>query len=83
MVHKPLIGHEYKSQSKATAVPPCGIQPFRGFVNYAAPLCFLYESPVPVFHIFRNMFSRIWCHVNVIRSHQDSLIYLCRMFEDL
>lgn len=30
------------------SVPPCAIMPFRGFISYAAPVCFMYEAPEPV-----------------------------------
>lgn len=35
-------------QPKGVSVPPCGILPFRGFINYAAPICFMYEAQEPV-----------------------------------
>jgi len=42
--HKPLLGHACAGQPEGSATPPCGVQPFRGFVNYVAPLCFLFET---------------------------------------
>lgn len=82
-IHKPLIGHECPQQPKGTAVPPCGFLPFRGFINYAAPLCFMYEAPEPIFFLLRAMFARLWCRVNALRSQPSHLLHVAKTFEDL
>ncbi|CAM9134338.1 unnamed protein product [Chrysoparadoxa australica] len=82
-VHAPLLGYEVSGQLPGTAIPPCGVQPFRGMVNYAAPLCFLYESHEPVYFMLREMWARYWCKLNAIRSADGCLIHLLQLFENL
>ena len=81
--HKPLIGHACAAQPTGTAIPPCGVQPFRGFVNYAAPLTFLFEAEEPAYFVLRAMYAKLWCHLNVMRSQPDTLLPLCKLFEEL
>ena len=65
------------------SIPPCGVQPFRGFVNYAAPLTFLFQAEEPAYFVLRAMYARLWCNVNVMRSQPDTLLPLCKLFEEL
>jgi hypothetical protein len=81
--HAPLLGHNCRTQPADTAAPPCGVQPFRGLVNYAAPLCFLYASKEPVYFALRAMFAQHWCRLNAVRSGAGGLLSLLRLFEDL
>jgi hypothetical protein len=54
--HRPLRGHAGAAGVPAScAVPICGVMPFRGLVNYAAPLTFMFEDEVPVYFVFRAM----------------------------
>lgn len=64
-------------------VPPCGVQPFRGFVNYAAPLMYLYTRPEPIVLLLRTMYARYWCRLNAVRSAPDMLVHLCAVFEEM
>jgi hypothetical protein len=77
-VHEPVIDSVHN-----VSVPLCGVQPFLGFVNYIAPLCYLFQRPEPMYFTFRMMWCRYWCRLNCIRSHQQTLLPLCRMFEEL
>eukprot|EP00904_Undaria_pinnatifida_P010053 jgi/Undpi1/6178/HiC_scaffold_20.g08662.m1 len=63
--------------------PPCGVQPFRGLVNYAAVLCFLFEEREAVYFALRSMFARYWCKLNALRSGSGMLLRLLRLFESL
>jgi hypothetical protein len=36
-----------------------------------------------MYFTFRMMWCRYWCRLNCIRSHQQTLLPLCRMFEEL
>ncbi|CAM9734361.1 unnamed protein product [Ascophyllum nodosum] len=63
--------------------PPCGVQPFRGLVNYAAVLCFLFEEREAVYFAMRAMFARYWCRLNALRSGPGMLLRLLRLFECL
>lgn len=63
--------------------PPCGVQPFRGLVNYAAVLCFLFEEREAVYFALRTMFARHWCRLNAVRSGPGMLLRLLSLFESL
>ncbi|CAM9396371.1 unnamed protein product [Ectocarpus fasciculatus] len=63
--------------------PPCGVQPFRGLVNYAAVLCFLFEEREAVYFTLRTMFARFWCRLNAVRSGPGMLLRLLKLFESL
>eukprot|EP00903_Cladosiphon_okamuranus_P008442 g8112.t1 len=63
--------------------PPCGVQPFRGLVNYAAVLCFLFEEREAVYFALRAMFARYWCRLNAVRSGPGMLLRLLKLFESL
>ncbi|CAN0300407.1 unnamed protein product [Pylaiella littoralis] len=63
--------------------PPCGVQPFRGLVNYAAVLCFLFEEREAVYFALRAMFARYWCRLNAVRSGPGMLLRLLKLFETL
>ena len=56
-------------------------QPFRGLVNYAAVLCFLFEEREAVYFALRSMFARYWCKLNALRSGSGMLLRLLRLFE--
>jgi len=81
--HRPLLGHHGEGQPPGTALPPCGVQPFRGLCNYVAPVCFLYEDAVPTYFVARAMWCRFWCRLNAIRGQPNTLLPLCKLFEDL
>ena len=45
--HPDRTSHQFravKGANPGTATPPCGVQPFRGFVTYAAPLTVLFQA---------------------------------------
>lgn len=56
-------------------------QPFRGLVNYAAVLCFLFEEREAVYFALRAMFARYWCRLNAVRSGPGMLLRLLKLFE--
>jgi hypothetical protein len=64
-------------------VPPSGVQPFPGFVHYAAPMCYLFQRPEPFYYVFRCLWCRYFCKLNCIRSQPETLLPLCRLFENL
>ncbi|GMH89203.1 hypothetical protein TrST_g12976 [Triparma strigata] len=71
------------SDGSTTSIPSSGVQPFKGFVNYIAPLSLVYEDEERIYFTFRGMYSRLWCKLNVISSDSGTLIHLCKTFEDL
>ncbi len=81
-VHKPIVTNS-SSSSSSINVPPCGVFPFRGFVNYAAPICFMYEAVEPVYFVVRAMFCKVWCRLNCISSQENGVLFLFKTFEDL
>ena len=81
-VHPRIVGVT-KSGTTVGAVPPCGIQPFRGLVNYVAPLCFVFAEPEDAFFSFREMFVQYWCKLNTISGRRSSIVFLSKLFEDL
>ena len=68
---------------KDCPVPPCAVQPFRGFVSYAAPLTFLFEREDALYFVLRAMYAKMWCRLNVMRTTPGTLLPLCKLFEHL
>eukprot|EP00111_Clytia_hemisphaerica_P002773 TCONS_00007801-protein len=62
--------------------PPCGIFPFHGFSMLAAPLCYIFEKPVELFFVFRQLYSRYFYQLYDISSHPESIVSLCSFFEE-
>ncbi|CAN0437163.1 unnamed protein product, partial [Ectocarpus sp. 12 AP-2014] len=60
---------------------PSPQKPFRGLVNYAAVLCFLFEEREAVYFTLRTMFARFWCRLNAVRSGPGMLLRLLKLFE--
>ncbi|XP_022169785.1 TBC1 domain family member 19 [Myzus persicae] len=63
--------------------PPNGIIPFHGFTMYAAPVCYLFNDPVPLYYTFRAFYLRYWFRLHVISSHPQSILGLCILFQRL
>ena len=81
-VHPPLIGRTPDGHHVGI-FPPCGIQPFRGLVSYAAPLCYLYAEAFEIYFVFRELFAQLWCKLNAINSERCCIVMLSKLFEDL
>lgn len=64
-------------------IPPNGVLPFGGLVMYAAPLTYLYDDPVEIFYVFREMYVRYWSKLNAIRTEKSTILGLCKLFEEL
>ena len=78
------------------AGPPSAVQPFLGLCSYFAPLCFIFRSSRPLqagrskedghgalYSMTRVTYQRIWCRMNVLSSDPGTLIYVCKLFEDI
>lgn len=63
--------------------PPSGVIPFHGFSMYVVPLCYLYNDPVTLYYIFRKMYTRFFFRLHVISSHEEGIVSLCLLFENL
>ena len=81
-VHPPLIGRTQDGHNVGM-FPPCGVQPFRGLVSYAAPLCYLYHDAFEIYFVFRELFATLWCKLNAINSEKSCIVMLSKLFEDL
>ena len=81
-VHPRIVGYT-KNGKEVGNVPPCGVQPFRGLVNYVAPLSFVFSEAEDAFFVFREMFVKYWCKLNTISGNKSSIVYLGKLFEDL
>jgi len=65
------------------AYPPCGVIPFRKFSAWFAPLGFISNSKEDCYFIFRAFYCKYWCYLNSISSHPQSIVSLCKLFEEL
>eukprot|EP00474_Spongospora_subterranea_P011563 CRZ12021.1 hypothetical protein [Spongospora subterranea] len=66
-----------------TIIPPCQIVPFHLQVMLAAPLCYLFQQAEQTYFVYRQMYARYFCRLHLISSRKDTIIYLCKLFEDL
>lgn len=65
------------------AYPPCGVIPSKKFSALFAPICFVSNSKEDCYYIFRGLYCKYFCHLNSISSHPQSILSLCKLFEDL
>lgn len=65
------------------AFPPCGVIPQKKFSALFAPICFISNVKEDCYFIFRGLFCKYFCHLTSISSHPQSILSLCKLFEDL
>jgi len=63
--------------------PPCGVIPIKKFSALFAPIGFLSHNKEECYYIFRAFYSKYWCYLTSLSSHPQSIISLCKLFEDL
>ncbi|KAG8198112.1 hypothetical protein JTE90_020935 [Oedothorax gibbosus] len=63
--------------------PPCGVIPFHGFSMYVAPLCYIYEDPITLYHIFKELYVRYFFRLHDLSSHPQGILSLALSFETL
>ncbi|GFQ76156.1 TBC1 domain family member 19 [Trichonephila clavata] len=63
--------------------PPNGVIPFHGFSMYVAPLCYIYEDPITLYHIFRELYVRYFFRLHNLSSHPQGILSLALSFETL
>ncbi|XP_064608435.1 TBC1 domain family member 19-like [Liolophura sinensis] len=80
---KSYIRGKLGMQEYAVIYPPNGVIPFHGFAMYVAPLCYLYDDIVTLYHVFREFYCRYFFRLHSISSHPQGIVSLCRLFEDL
>ncbi|XP_037926548.1 TBC1 domain family member 19 isoform X2 [Hermetia illucens] len=76
-------GEPGTSKMKQYEGPPSGVVPFHGICMFAAPFCYLYDSPVKLYFTFRAFYIR-YCHrLTTISTHHQGIVSLCLLFEKL
>lgn len=60
-----------------------GTQPFLGFASYIAPLCYLCTDKPALYSLASNMWSTVWCKLNVLTGDDGALLHICKTFENL
>ena len=81
MIKNDFINSSAKLKQYET--PPCGIVPFHGICMFAAPFCYLYDSPVSLYFTFRAFYIR-YCHrLTSVNTHNQGIVSLCLLFEKL
>lgn len=80
-----MIKNDFISSAKLKQyeTPPCGIVPFHGICMFAAPFCYLFDEPVPLYFTFRAFYIR-YCHrLTCVNTHNQGIVSLCLLFEKL
>lgn len=80
-----MIPSEYANVAKAKQYegPPSGVVPFHGICMFAAPFCYIYNSPIQLYFTFRAFYIR-YCHrLTTINTHPQGIVSLCLLFEKL
>lgn len=70
------------TSESGTPVPVNGVIPVEHIASLVVPVCFLSSDPAIVWTLFRGLYARFWCRLQAISSAHDSLLPLCRLFED-
>uniref|UniRef100_A0A1I8MLL5 Rab-GAP TBC domain-containing protein n=1 Tax=Musca domestica TaxID=7370 RepID=A0A1I8MLL5_MUSDO len=74
--HYPIKGKSYEA-------PPSGVVPFHGICMFAAPFCYLFDSPINLYFTFRAFYIR-YCHrLTTINTHPQGIVSICLLFEKL
>ncbi|TGZ64998.1 hypothetical protein CRM22_006089 [Opisthorchis felineus] len=72
-----------KQNSESSVFPPSGVIPFHGFSMYVLPLCYLYDDPVALYVIFRQLYIRYFHKLHAISNDSSGILGLCVLFERL
>lgn len=64
-------------------VPPCTVIPYHRQVMFAAPLGYLFYRADEAYFLFRALYCRYFVRLSVISSQPDTIMYLCKMFENV
>ncbi|CAH8848529.1 unnamed protein product [Trichobilharzia szidati] len=72
-----------KNSTESCIYPPSGVIPFHGFSMYMLPLCYLYDDPVTLYIIFRQLYMRYFYRLHTISDENSGILCLCLLFERL
>mmetsp|Transcript_40046 Transcript_40046/g.38580 ORF Transcript_40046/g.38580 Transcript_40046/m.38580 type:complete len:315 (-) Transcript_40046:21-965(-) len=81
--HMAVVGLGVGSEKVNGAYPPCGILPCQNFSKYFGPLSYISDRKEDCYFIFRALYCKYYCYLHTISSHSQSIISLCKLFEDL
>lgn len=71
------------SKTKSTDDASSGIVPFHGICMFAAPFCYIYDSPIKLYFAFRAFFIRYCYHLTTVNTHCHGIVSMCLLFEKL
>jgi hypothetical protein len=80
--HAPIVGIAGTDRIVG-AIPLNGVVPCFFFARYLGPICYMSDKKEEVYFVFRSMYTKYFCHLHSISSHPQSIISLCKLFEDL
>ena len=80
--HAPVTGLGGMDKSEGL-IPLCGVAPCFFFARYIGPVCYISPKKEECYFIFRALYTKYFCHLHSISSHPQSIISLCKLFEDL
>ncbi|CAL1539772.1 unnamed protein product [Lymnaea stagnalis] len=80
---KSYIRGKLGMEDYAVTYPPNGVIPFHGFAMYVAPLCYLYNDIVQLYHVFRHMYMHYFFRLHSVSSHPQGIVALSLLFETL
>ncbi|CAL8091062.1 unnamed protein product [Calicophoron daubneyi] len=72
-----------KGSTEPSIFPPSGVIPFHGFSMYVLPLCYLYDNPVMLYVIFRQLYLRHFYKLHTISNDASGILAICSLFERL
>jgi len=75
-----LIGSRYEEKD-VISVPPSGVQPFLGFANYIAPICYSTNHLPSIYSLLVQMWQRCWCKAHAISSDHGAIIHVLLTFQ--
>eukprot|EP01084_Bolivina_argentea_P319590 554314_1 len=72
-----------ENKKETESIPPCHVIPFHQQTLLCAPLCLLFTDPKNGYFLFRKIFCKYLCKLHIISSKQNTILYLCKLFETL
>ena len=80
---QPVVGSQPNNSGGQYMTPQSAVQPFLGLASYFAPLCYLYADMAGLYSVTRALWCKLWCRLNVISGDRNTLLYVCKTFENL
>ncbi|XP_060080026.1 TBC1 domain family member 19-like [Ylistrum balloti] len=80
---KSYIRGKMGQEEFAVIYPPNGVIPFHGFAMYVAPLCYVFNEPICLYYVFREMYCRHFFRLHSISSHPQGILAISLLFETL